>query len=109
MGMYKMVAPKTLDAMAKRIVEHFSPTRVILFGSYASGNQTTDSDVDFLIVMPFSRRRLDIALEIRKSLRGFGVAKDVVVLKPQEFEAQKNIPGTVAYPANHEGKVLYAT
>ena len=94
--------------MVKRIVERFGPRRIVLFGSQATGHSTPDSDVDLLVVVRIPGRRLDLALEIRKTLRGLGVAKDVVVLTPDEFAAQKDIPGTIAYPAVHEGRVLYA-
>lgn len=94
--------------MVERLVAQFHPARIVLFGSQASGRATVDSDVDLLVVMPFVGRRLDIAIAVRKALRGFGVAKDVVVLTPAEFERQKGTPGTIAWPAEHEGRVLHA-
>jgi hypothetical protein len=33
--------------------------------------------------------------------------KDIIVVTPDEFERRKDIVGTVAYPAHHEGRVLY--
>ena len=36
----------------RQIVETFQPDQVILFGSYAKGEQRKDSDVDLLVVMP---------------------------------------------------------
>ena len=65
-------------------------------------------DLDFLVIMPFEGRRVDVCVEIRKVLFGFGVPKDVMVLTSKEFEERKDIPGTVAYPAAREGRVLYA-
>jgi predicted nucleotidyltransferase len=94
--------------MAARVVEHFRPQRIVLFGSHARAQATADSDVDLLVVMPLLGSRLATAVEIRKVLRGFGVAKDVVVLTPEEYERKKDLPGTIAYPAEHEGIVLYA-
>jgi hypothetical protein len=38
----------------KRVVVQFQPMRVLLFGSYARGEQGEDSDVDLFIIMPFS-------------------------------------------------------
>lgn len=106
---FRPVVPEaTLDAMVKRIVDRFRPVLVLLFGSHAMGFAGPDSDVDLLVVMPLNGRRLDAALDIRRELRGFGVAKDIIVLTPEEFSVQKDVPGTVAYPAAHEGRVLYA-
>jgi predicted nucleotidyltransferase len=103
-----MARREIIDAMAQRIVERFAPARIILFGSHARGGASPDSDVDLLVVMPLCGTRLSTAVDIRKALRGFGVAKDIVVLTPEEFERKKDIPGTVAFPAAHEGIVLHA-
>ncbi len=37
---------------ARQIVEKFQPDKVILFGSFARGEQRDGSDVDLLVVMP---------------------------------------------------------
>ena len=106
-----VVAPDThltRDEIVRRIVAQLPVERVILFGSQAAGTADKDSDVDLLIVAPFTSRRLDVSLQIRKALRGLGIAKDVLVLRPEEFETQKDVPGTVAWPAAHGGRVLFA-
>ena len=97
-----------LAAIVERIVGRFHPEQIILFGSRARGTAHRESDVDLLVVMPFAGSRLKVAVEIRKALRGLGVAKDIVVMTPEEFAARKEIPGTLAYPAFHEGRILHA-
>lgn len=42
-----------------------------------------------------------------RALKGLSIARDVIVLTPEEFELDRDIPGTVARPASLEGKVLY--
>jgi len=49
-----MVSMRDIQAFAKRVAAEFHPQRIILFGSYARGEATADSDVDMLVVMPFS-------------------------------------------------------
>ena len=44
-----------IDKMVRRIVKKFKPEKIILFGSYARGTPTRDSDVDLLIIMPVSQ------------------------------------------------------
>lgn len=39
-----------IAGMVKAIVDEVDPVRIILFGSQAQGNATTDSDVDLLVV-----------------------------------------------------------
>jgi uncharacterized protein len=42
-----------IQELSHKIAVQFSPDRIILFGSYAYGTPTEESDVDLLIVMPF--------------------------------------------------------
>lgn len=48
-----MVSMKDIRAAAERIGRDFRPHKVILFGSYAYGTATADSDVDLLVILPF--------------------------------------------------------
>ena len=106
--MTKRELQKTIDRMVQRIVKEFHPEQVILFGSHARGTAGPDSDVDLLVVMPVSGSRREKAVEIGVALHGLGVAKDIVVTTPEDFEWRKEIPGTIERPAALEGKVLYA-
>jgi len=67
-------------------------SRVVLFGSHASGRATADSDIDVAIVSEDFRGRgvLDRAdmtaqAEI-ETIRKFIVPLDIVTLTPEEFE-----------------------
>ncbi len=40
------------------IAREFQPQRIVVFGSYAYGQPSPDSDVDVMVVMPFSKRAL---------------------------------------------------
>ncbi|MDD9973311.1 MAG: nucleotidyltransferase domain-containing protein [Candidatus Poribacteria bacterium] len=46
-----MVTRQEIQATCDDIVREFAPLQVILFGSYAYGTPTEDSDVDLLVVM----------------------------------------------------------
>jgi uncharacterized protein len=106
-----MVSEETLRAATERLVAQFHPQRVILFGSQARGSADARSDVDLLVICPIeppkaeSRRALMVAMY--RALRGVEFATDIVVLTPEEFERDRQIPGTVARPASREGRVLY--
>jgi uncharacterized protein len=47
-----MVTRRQIRAYAEEIARQFRPRRIILFGSYAYGKPTRDSDVDLLVVTP---------------------------------------------------------
>lgn len=97
------------DAALARILSVVRPERVLLFGSWARGEAGPDSDLDFLVVTAFEGSRNEVGLAVLRALVGLPVPTDVVVLRPEEWEAWRSVPGTVAYPANEDGVVLYAT
>jgi len=94
--------------MVRRIVEKFHPEKIILFGSYARGDATPDSDVDLLVVMLVDGSPIKKEVGLRGAVHGLGVPKDIFVSDSAEFESRKDIIGTIEYPATREGKLLYA-
>jgi len=98
-----------IQEATKRLVEKFDPERIILFGSYARGTADEHSDVDFMVITDHVGRqnRLLLMTKMDEALGGLGIAKDIVVLTQEEFEVDKDIPGTIARYAAKEGKLLY--
>jgi predicted nucleotidyltransferase len=97
----------TLRQIVDRIVSGFSPVRIILFGSRARGTATGDSDVDLLVVTdrPGSKRQQAVAIDL--ALADIRIAKDVLVVGVDELDSERDVVGTIAYPAWREGVVLY--
>jgi predicted nucleotidyltransferase len=102
-----MVSQDTLQEVIRRLVDGFAPERIILFGSQARGVADEHSDVDLLVICPLTGARRALMVAMDRALRGLAIARDIVVLTPQEFERDRCIPGTIARPADQEGKVLY--
>ena len=90
-----------------RLIAAAKPSKIILFGSQARGNADDRSDVDLLVVCPFEGSRRKVMSALALTMEGFGIAVDIIVLSPEEFELDKHIPGTVARPAWLEGVLLY--
>lgn len=95
-----------LKEAVRRIVSEFNPEKIILFGSYAYGKPTPDSDIDLMIVMETKERPHKRAVALRKILKNLGIPKDIIVKTPDEFKRFRDIIGTVAYPVAHRGMVL---
>ncbi len=104
-----MVSEKIIKEATKRLVEKFHPERVFLFGSYARGTADEHSDVDFLVINRPGKKynRLSMMVEMDRTLGGLGIARDIVVVTKDEFEEDKDIPGTIARYAVKEGRLLY--
>lgn len=59
---------RTLPQGIDRLVSELKPEKIILFGSYAYGNPTPDSDVDLLIVMRTRAKYIDRYVVVSNAL-----------------------------------------
>jgi predicted nucleotidyltransferase len=100
------VSQKDIREIVRQVVERFRPQKVILFGSYAQGKPTPDSDVDLLVIMDTEEKPVHAAARISTNI-DHPFPLDVLVMSPEEFEETKAVVGGLAYPAHHWGKVLY--
>lgn len=102
-----MLTQEQINQIVEVIVTGYKPQKVILFGSYASGNPTKDSDVDLLVIKDDNLPKVRRNRIVRSYLKDFLFPIDIIVKSSQEFEMFKDIIGTVVYAANKYGKVLY--
>jgi uncharacterized protein len=101
-----MTSMEQIKDFTKRVVVQFHPMRVLLFGSYARGEQGEDSDVDLLIIMPFSGRPAAKSVEIRlKAKPSFPV--DLIVRTPNTVEERLAMGDNFIREALEQGQVLY--
>ncbi len=82
-----MVVARDIEQLTQRIAEHFRPERVVLFGSYAHGVPTEDSDVDLLVVLDHDGSSAEKASEIRLACHG-GFPLDLLVYSPERLDAR---------------------
>lgn len=102
-----MITQEQINEIGKRIVRHFKPQKIILFGSYANGTPTEQSDLDLLIIKDSAYPSRLQNRKVRKILSDLRIPVDVIVKTPEEFKTYKDIIGTIIYPANKFGKVIY--
>ena len=97
-----------LEALIQRTAEAVHPLRILLFGSSARGEAGPDSDVDLLVVMPEGVHRRRTAQFLYRTLRGTGLAFDIVVATPSDLERHKDNVGLIYSTILREGKEVYA-
>jgi predicted nucleotidyltransferase len=102
-----MVSQDILKEAVRRLVEKFHPEKIILFGSQARGTADSRSDVDLLIISPLKEKKRKLMVEMIRALSELESAFDVIILTREEFERDRNIPGTIGRYAAKEGKILY--
>lgn len=95
-----------IQEFANRVAAQFSPERIILFGSHASGASAEDSDVDLLVIMDFEGRSHQKAFEIRKSIdRTFPL--DLLVRKPADIALRLSQGDLFLGEIIRKGRTLY--
>jgi uncharacterized protein len=99
------VDPHTIAKITASIKELVNPKSIIMFGSHATGNAGSDSDIDLLVVDDSGREKNSVALEISRALfpRDYGL--DLFVESPDDLR-QKSQYGFWQEVLN-TGKVLY--
>ena len=95
-----------IQSVVRQIVNQFQPEKVILFGSYAYGKPSEDSDVDLLVVMDCEKRPIRVAAEISAAV-DHAFPLDILVRKPDEFQESFERGGNFATEVLTEGHVLY--
>jgi len=98
---------KTLPQAVKKIAETLKPEKIILFGSYAYGNPTPDSDVDLLVILKTKKPRKErvVAVSLLLYPRPFPV--DIMVKTPKEIENDLKKGNVFIREIMQKGRVLY--
>ncbi len=101
-----MVTMEQIEEFAQKLVQEFGPLKVVLFGSYAKGMVTPDSDVDLLVILPFEGKPVFKSVEMRLKLRPkFPV--DLIVRTPETVKERLEMEDAFMEEVLEEGKVLY--
>ena len=98
-----------LDAIIKTIADTGVASRIILFGSFAKGEEKPDSDIDLCVLTHITDRRpVDISIDLRRRL--FNTKKkplDILTYNQDVFIEHAARPTSLAYIINTEGVVVY--
>jgi len=106
--------PEEINNNLKTIIEiinnNFNTKKIILFGSFAYGEPTSESDIDLCIIMDLNNeRKIQVMREIRNHLYEVVVMPiDFIIYTEEEFAERTSNPTTLEYKIEKEGKVLYA-
>ena len=107
-----MTKPKReqIRQIARAIGRQFNPQKIYLFGSYAYGKPTPDSDVDLLVLMDTPLSNVEQAVQIRQAIT-MPFATDLLVRTPKQLSQRLEMGddfmrdivtrGTILYEAAH--------
>ena len=83
------------------------PEKIILFGSFAYGTPTEDSDIDICVVEKDYKNRWEEKLKIDKLLDNIRIGKDILVPKIDEYNFYSKEINSVYYDIDKKGVVLW--
>lgn len=104
-----MITQEIIEEVKARLVKAYNPQAIYLFGSYAWGTPTEESDLDLVIIIDHSNEKSYNRLRVgQRALFGLGISKDMVVYTQDEFEKKSNDVTSFCYKIKKDGKMLYA-
>ena len=97
-----------LRNISERLKREYNAEKVILFGSYARGEETIDSDVDILVVAPTKERMIDRMASVSRIIRNLrnGLPISPIVLTCEEFRRKLEEGDAFIRTVVEEGVVL---
>jgi predicted nucleotidyltransferase len=102
-----MVNEEEIEKVATRVGKEINAYQVILFGSYARGQASEDSDVDLMVVAESELPRFKRSRELYKLFRPYPFGMDLIVYTPEEIEKGKKSPISFVSRILREGKTVY--
>ncbi len=104
-----MISVQMIEKVKQRLIKTYNPLVIYLFGSYAWGHPSEDSDLDLLIVIEkYAKDNYQTVLDGHRALIDLDVAKDLFVLDKKEFDTYSLDRREFFYEIKKKGKVLYA-
>ena len=105
-------SPVTLELLreiAQKVVRAFRPKNIILFGSYAYGKPTSDSDLDLLIVMESRDRPAERIRKVSDLFDPRPLPMDFIVLTPGEMRRRLSGFDPFLEEVLEKGQMLYGS
>jgi predicted nucleotidyltransferase len=99
-----------LDKIVKQVVAAYQPEKIILFGSYAYGKPSADSDLDLLIIKKTAERFIDRWINVRRIVSDpeRSIPFEPLILTPHELEERLASGDQFIEEIIRKGEVLYA-
>ncbi len=101
-----MATIKEIEEFSRQIATEYHPERILLFGSYARGTTTPDSDVDLLVILRFEGNPAHKSTEMRLKFRP-RFPLDLIVRTPDKVQERIELGDGFMNEILREGKVLY--
>lgn len=101
--------PEKVDLAVKTAVELARPSRVFIFGSWARGEATADSDLDLAVLVPDERSGEipELRSQINRQLAQMRMSVDLIVVTEEYFAKFRSSINSIYYKIANQGKLIY--
>ncbi len=96
-----------LQKLLDKLLQNLTPEKVVVFGSYAAGTATPQSDIDLLVVWDSDLPRDQRQEAISQALRPRKTPVDILAYTPDEVKQCLAIPHSFLQHIFETGKVVY--
>ncbi|MDR0308011.1 MAG: nucleotidyltransferase domain-containing protein [Chitinispirillales bacterium] len=98
-----------LENIVRTLVDTGTVSRIFLFGSYAKGEETPDSDIDLCVLTPIKGKRpIELMANYRKKLLNVQTMPlDLLAFNQDEFYSYTDCPVSFQYEIAINGVLLY--
>ena len=98
-----------IDRIIPLVVSLVSPTQIILFGSYARGDNSSKSDIDLLIVKKDLKNEREINNLLYRAFfeNKINIPIDLISIDYDKYNELNNVVGYVYKSIKEQGKVIY--
>ena len=102
-----MLSRGDIANVVRTIADALPAEKIVLFGSYARGEETDQSDVDLLVVVDLGLPPHRRFAAVRRLLAAYPAAFDIIVKTPAEYRASRNMLNHIVYFADKYGVVVH--
>jgi len=102
-----MISNSKISDIVNKIAINYNPDKILLFGSYATGKATDDSDLDFIVIKNTDTPKQKRGREIRRYLLGSLVPIDLKIYTPDEFTQESHNDYSFLSSAIKDSKIVY--
>jgi hypothetical protein len=103
-----LISRAEIQAFVDHLAERFHPSKVVLFGSYAYGKPSPDSDVDLLVIAPHRGPAPKLAARMLLTCPHL-FPLDLLVRSPQEIGRRTALGDRFLHEVMSKGIVLHET
>jgi len=98
-----------IKTIIKKIKNDYRPDKIIVYGSYAWGKPSKDSDLDLLIIKKTALNHRHRMLQVREILSKENalLAMDILVYTPREIDQRLRIGDSFIRKILRQGNVVY--